>query len=99
MLGWSWSTQPNADDLGEAALMHRLLGDFAAAGGGPMPATWSWPPVAGPSAPSGEPYTMVLALDGGFPGGGVRALRGFKAHQCGTKVLGELAGQEYWWCD
>ena len=99
LLGWGWAQPPTPDDLAEAALMQRFLGDVAA-GDGSVPASWGWPPVAGPGAPAdGAVYTMVFALESGFPGGGSRAVRDFKAEQCGPTVLGALAGETSWWCD
>ena len=98
LLGRGWPAPPTADDLAEAALMQRFLGDLATSRGGALPAAWAWPPVAGPDAPAdGALYTMVFALPGGFPGGGTRAVEDFKAAQCAA--LGELAAQEYWWVD
>ena len=95
LLGWSWGSPPAAQDLAEATLMQRLLGDYAMHRG-VFPDSWAWPPVAGPHSKGGV-YTMVLALEGGFPGGGVRAELDFKAAQCAG--LKQLAGQAYWWCD
>ena len=99
LLGWGWPQLPTQSDLAEAALMQRLLGDLAL-GRGVMNESWAWPPVAGPGAPAdGSVFTMVLALEDGFPGGGVRAEKDFKAAQCGASVLGALAGESFWWCD
>ena len=99
LLGRGWPAPPTADDLAEAALMQRFLGDLATHRG-TLPAAWAWPPVAGPGAPAdGALYTMVFALPSGFPGGGTRAVSDFKAAQCGPAVLGQLAGQAFWWVD
>ena len=94
-LGWGWSSgfAPQPSDWAAAALLQQLVGDFAA-GRGVLPAAWAWPPVA-----PGQPLsTFVVAQEGGWPGGGSRAVVGFKERQCG--VL-EAVGfsQTYWWCD
>ena len=97
LLGWGWGAPPTAADLAEARLMHRFLGDLAAHRG-VLPDSWAWPPAAGAGAPAdGDLYTMVFALTDGFPGGGSRAVRGFKASQCAA--LGALNTSEYWWVD
>jgi len=98
LLGWAWPQLPDESDLLEARVMQRMLGDLALTGA--MPASWAWPPVAGPGAPAdGGVWTMVFALNASdsFPGGGVRAEKDWKAAQCGA--LGPLAGENYWWCD
>lgn len=94
-LGWGWGATfaPQPSDWAAAALLQKLVGDFAA-GRGVLPDSWAWPPVA-----PGEPLsTFVMAQEGGWPGGGPRAVQGWKQRQCG--VL-EAAGfsQTYWWCD
>ncbi len=96
MLGWGWGSSyaPTASDFAGASLMQRLLSDFAG-GRGVMPPAWGWSPVT-----PGEPLeTMVLAQQGGWPGGGVRALPAFKERQCAVLEAHLQPAQNYWWCD
>ena len=93
--GWGWSAGvvPQPSDFAEAELMQRLIADFAA-GAGVLPAAWGWPPVA----PGAALRTFVAAQEAGWPGGGSRAVEGWKERQCGA--LAALGfGQTYWWCD
>ena len=93
---WQWgpSYLPLASDFEGGALMQRLLADFAQ-GRGVMPASWGWEP-----ATPGRPLqTMVLARETGWPGGGSRAIQGFKASQCAVLQAHLAPAQSYWWCD
>jgi len=91
--GWSSGVVPGAADFDEAALLQALVGDFAR-GRGAMPPRWGWAPVS-PGAPLA---TLVVARDGGFPGGGTRAVVGWKEAQCET--LAAVGFDEgWWWCD
>ena len=95
-LGWGWPASYNAlpSDLAEAAALQRLVGDFAR-GRGALPATWGWAPVT-----PGQPLqTLVFAQEGGWPGGGVRAVEGFKAAQCAALAAHLSPAQSWWWCD
>lgn len=95
-MGWGWSFPPTEMDFAEAALLQSMVHDFAyGAGVLPQGGAWrNWPPVT-----PGQPLsTFVVAQQGGFPGGGSRAVVGWKEDQC--DVLEGLGfGQTYWWCD
>ena len=57
--------------------------------------TWNWPPV---SADTLLLSTYIFAQTDGFPGGGRRAVQGWKEKECDTlKSLG--FGETYAWCD
>jgi len=94
-LGWGWSSSfsPAPSDWAAAALLQRLVGDFAG-GRGVLPGAWGWPPVA----PGEPPATFVMAQEAGWPGGGSRAVVGFKERQCGVLEAAGF-GRTYWWCD
>ena len=81
-------------DAAEAALLQSMVHDFAYGAGVLPQGVWNWPPVT-----PGQPLsTFVVAQQGGFPGGGSRAVVGWKEDQC--NVLEGLGfGQTYWWCD
>ena len=92
-MGWGWQA-PNATDLAAASLLQGLVADFCY-NRGVMPARWAWPAVA-----PGEPLsTLVVAQEGGYPGGGTRAVQGWKNAQCTALYSVSLATQGYWWCD
>lgn len=84
---------PNATDLEGGRRIRELLGAFAA-GRGELPGRFGWPPVA-----PGQPVsTYVFARNDTFPYGGVRAVAGFKAAQCGALANAGF-DETYWWCD
>lgn len=91
---WSWGSDftPDASDLEASTLLQKLIGDFAN-NRGVLPASWSWAPA------SDTPLqTYVFARDDGWPGGGPRAVVGWKETQC--EALANLSiTQAYWWCD
>ena len=96
MLGWGWpsSFTPAPSDFAGASLLQQLLSDFAASKG-VLPAAWGWSPVL----PGHPLQTLVLAQEGGWPGGGVRALQRVKERQCAVLAAHLRPAQNYWWCD
>ena len=95
-MSWGWGDAyiPTALDFEGGELMQRLLSDLAR-GRGVMPDSWGWAPVT----PGGPLQTMVLAQETGWPGGGSRAVEGFKASQCAVLEAHLAPAQNYYWCD
>ena len=88
--GWSSAFVPTPSDFAVSDLLLSLFGDFAATRG-QLPASWGWQPVT-PGTPIS---TFVVAQDGGFPGGGSRAVEGWKAQQCAVLQANRFDGK--WW--
>ena len=95
-MGWSWGSSyaPTPSDFQGGAIMQQLLADFAV-NRGVMPASWGWAPVS-PGAPLA---TYVVAQESGWPGGGSKAIVGWKQRQCQVLAAHLQPMQQWWWCD